>query len=62
VVGAAITAAVATAVGGVVLLSLGRRLDAVDLARARAVEEVRVAGEQFRTLFEPPSSPTSTRG
>jgi PAS domain S-box-containing protein len=51
-VGIAITAVAAAAIGGLAIFVLGRRLDTVDLARARAVGELRAAAEELRTLFE----------
>jgi PAS domain S-box-containing protein len=49
--GTAMLATAATVLGALVILALGRRLDAVDAARARAVEASSRASAQLRTLF-----------
>jgi PAS domain S-box-containing protein len=49
--GTAILVTSATALGALVILALGRRLDVVDRARARAVEELSRASSELRTLF-----------
>ncbi len=49
--GTAILVASATAIGAFVIFVLGQRLDAVDVARARAVEELSRVSAQLQTLF-----------
>ncbi|HXD97108.1 MAG TPA: ATP-binding protein [Candidatus Acidoferrum sp.] len=49
--GTAILVTSATVIGAFVILVVGQRLDTVDVARAQAVEQLRRAGSQLRTLF-----------
>jgi PAS domain S-box-containing protein len=50
-IGTAILVATATAMGMLVILALGRRLDAVDVARTQALEDLSRTGTQLRILF-----------
>jgi len=49
--GTAILVTAATVIGALVILVLGQRLNAVDVARESAVEQLSQAGSQLRTLF-----------